>query len=210
MSVANSGLDHVEQDQTILRVFGTFRSYVEHEDKLISERISRTLLVHGFLLASGVLLLQSRVEAVAKCLGRDKGCWTLATAVGDNVHLLAPEQLATVLLLIDALLPVIALIGVVTTRSAQLGVWAAQEAIGSLCRKWASFQAEQQAHVARLSLPGLIAGGSEPVMKTGDGTSRFLRYLMLLWLMIFFLNVGLAAAWNLPAIWKWPSLPWLI
>ena len=30
----------------ILTIYRTFRDYIEHEDKLISERISRTLLVH--------------------------------------------------------------------------------------------------------------------------------------------------------------------
>ena len=103
------------EEDSVLRVYNRIRSYIEHEDKLINDRISRTLLVHGFLLASGVLLVQSRVEAAAKCMGRDQGCWPEAPA--SNAHLLAPEQLSIVLLLVDVLLPVIAMIGVVTTRA---------------------------------------------------------------------------------------------
>ncbi len=139
----------IGQAELVLGVYGSIRSYIEHEDKLINDRISRTLLVHGFLLASGVLLVQSRVEAAAKCLGRDKGCWTQATAAAET-HLLGPQQLPIALLLVDVLLPLIAIIGVVTTLAALRGVKAAHLAGDFVRSHWEKFAAAHKSMVDRL------------------------------------------------------------
>jgi hypothetical protein len=197
------------QDDVILGVYSRIRSYIEHEDGLVNDRISRTLLVHGFLLASGVLLVQSRVEAAAKCLGRDQGCWTEATT--SNAHLLAPEQLSIVLLLVDFLLPVIAMIGVVTTRAALRGVAAAEVSVTSVRLHWENFASEHRAAIDRLHLPGVTGGGSADVEEKGHGSAlNLLRHLFLLWLLIFLLNVGLAFVWHWQAVQSWPFVAeWL-
>jgi len=202
--VTTSDLETREED-SILRVYNRIRNYIEHEDKLINDRIGRTLLVHGFLLASGVLLVQSRVEAAAKCMGRDQGCWTQAT--GTNAHLLAPEQLSIVLLLVDILLPLIAMIGVVTTRAALRGVVAAEESVTSVRQHWERFAAQHRSAVDRLHLPGVTGGGSTAVEEKGHGSSvHLLRHLFLLWVFIFLLNVGLAVVWHWPALEGWSFL----
>jgi hypothetical protein len=191
------------EEDSVLRVYNRIRKYIEHEDKLINDRISRTLLVHGFLLASGVLLVQSRVEAAAKCMGRDQGCWPQATA--SNAHLLAPEQLSIVLLLVDVLLPVIAMIGVVTTRAALRGVAAAEESVTSVRQHWQRFASEHRGAIDRLHLPGVTGGGLAKAEEKGHGSSiNLLRHLFVLWFLIFLLNVGLGFVWHWPEVKSWP------
>ena len=197
------------EDDLILRVYTRIRDYIEHEDTLINDRISRTLLVHGFLLASGVLLVQSRVEAAAKCMGRDQGCWADLTT--SNVHLLPPGQLSIVLLLVDVLLPVIALIGVVTTRAAHNGVAAAEESVTSVRLRWEQFANQHRTAIDRLHLPGVTGGGSAAMEEKGHGSSlKLLRHLFVLWFLIFLLNVGLAFVWHWPTVRGWPFVSdWL-
>ncbi|MDX2204278.1 MAG: hypothetical protein NW223_16115 [Hyphomicrobiaceae bacterium] len=179
----------------VVQVYTTVRSYIEHEDKLISDRISRTLLVHGFLLASGVLLIQSRVEAVAKCMGRDQGCWTTQLAAAPNM--LPPQGLMIVLLFIDLLLPLIALIGIVTTRAALTGVAAAEDAITSVREHWETFASQNRADLQPLGLPNVTGGGLLANEVGGHGSAiTLLRNLLALWAIIFLLCVGLALVWH--------------
>jgi hypothetical protein len=190
----------MKQAELVLGVYDRIRSYLEHEDKLVNDRISRTLLLHGFLLASGVLLVQSRVEAVAKCLGRDKGCWTQAAAVTDAT-LLPPDQLPFALLLVDVLLPVIAMIGIVTTLAAQRGVKAADLAMASVRAHWERFATEHHIVVSQLHLPPVTGGGVKKAEIDGHRSSySLLRNLSGLWFLILLLNVALAFVWHWPVL----------
>jgi hypothetical protein len=162
MSDIDGRLSHIDErrENTILRVYDSSRKYIEHEDSLVNDRISRTLLVHGFLLASGVLLIQSRVEAVAKCMGRDQGCWS--EQAGAVANLLVPEQLTIALLLVDLLLPIIAMIGIVTTRAALSGVVAAEDSVTNVRLYWQKFASKHRDVVDHLHLPD-VTGADQPL-----------------------------------------------
>lgn len=189
------------QDGVIFAVYAKFRDYIEHEDSLVNDRISRTLLVHGFLLASGVLLIQARVEAAAKCMSRDQGCWSEAS----NVHLLLPEQLSIVLLFVDILLPIIAMIGVVTTRAALSGVVAAEASVTSLRMHWEKFASVHRATVDRLHLPSVTGGGNSAMEEKGHGSAvNLMRHLLGLWIFIFALTFSLIFVWHWPVLKRWP------
>jgi hypothetical protein len=168
---------------------------------LVNDRISRTLLVHGFLLASGVLLIQSRVEAVAKCMGRDQGCWS---GITENVHLLVPGQLTLALLLVDLLLPIIAMIGIITTRAALSGVVAAEGSVTNVRLYWQEFASKHRVEVDHLHLPDVTGGGSAALEEKGHGSAvNLLRNLLILWFVIFLLVVSLVFVWHWPALSKW-------
>ena len=50
------------QEHRSLELYKAYRDYIKHEDNLINQRVSRTLLAHGFLVASYVLLIGGKIE----------------------------------------------------------------------------------------------------------------------------------------------------
>jgi hypothetical protein len=156
----------------LIKRYSAFRSYIEHEDRLKGERLNRTLIVHGFLLASYGFLVQARVSS-AKCLGAVKDC------PADSI-----PYMQVILVITAVMLPVIALMGVFTTFAASQGMRAAKEAIVLVRDKWKNFDIGEL-HEPGLGLPELTGGGGN----RSDGTRRFLRYLLFLWLIIFAVSV---------------------
>jgi hypothetical protein len=176
----------LEKYNFILERYRTFRSYIEHEDRLTGDRINRTLFVHGFLLASYSLLIQARISG-AKCLSETHDC---PGAAGPYMQM--------ILLLTSVMLPVIAAMGIFTTLSARQGVRAAREAVDAVRDKYPDFDIAYFG-MTDIGLPALIGGGAKP--QRGGGTRRLLRYLTWLWLFVFVLSAyGVTghsdATWN--------------
>ena len=172
-----------QSEAILMERYRIARSYIEHEDKLASERISRTLLVHGFLLASYVLLIQARV--------------TVAVNYFSSKTDMTPTpkwNIEAIFFFIDTILPLIALIGIFTTFAARQGLWASEKSVASIRDNWEAFT-DRYAGAKHLGLPSLTGGGSEQVEQRGEGSqSRMLRYLLILWAIVLTLSVSIAAA----------------
>lgn len=179
----------------IVKLYEVLRSYLEHEDKLIHERVSRTLLVHGFLIASYVLLLQARIEVVAKCVERQGGC--------KHVSGELPAELTAILPLSDMMLPVIAIIGILTTRAARTGVEAAFKAADAVKLKWIA-ATQQFPDTANLVLPGIAGGGNKEVVSAGDqSVQRLLLSLLIMWWIILAIALISLVVWNSAVVAEW-------
>ncbi len=160
----------------ILERYRAFRSYIEHEDRLTGDRLNRTLVVHGFLLASYGFLVQARVSS-AMCLAPAQHCSS------ESV-----PYMQVILLLTSVMLPVIAAMGIFTTLSARQGVGAAKRAVISVREKWPDYD-HDYLQMKELGLPGLTGGGDPEVNGRGEGsTKRLLRYLLYLWLLVLFIS----------------------
>ena len=200
-------------NEQILTVYSLLRTYIESEDRLLHERGNRTLLVHGFLIASYVLLLQARIEVVAKCLERDTGC-------KDTLGKL-PFELETILVLSDLMLPIIAVIGIFTTIAAQRGTIAAHKAITALENQWIEIL-KQSPGSAVLRLPHVTAGGhdvaaenqercaatplwrlllrgkrDQTVKAQGENSAKLLlRCLLAMWSLVLLISLCSLLVWN--------------
>ena len=160
-----------------LEVYKNYRSCVEHEDRLTTDRLNRTLLVHGFLIASYVLMLQARVSAIASCLGRVGGC-------SRDYLAAAPIALARIQILTDLVLVVVALIGIVTTMAAARGVSNSKEAIYALKNDWDRYLGQLPLS-SGLALPSLIHQG------TGrSSTSLLIKGLTILWIAMLSISLS--------------------
>lgn len=176
-------------DEDLLTAFGHIRSYVEEENKLVSERISRTLLVHGFLIASFVLLIQAKAQSLSQVLSTTSPAKALqATEIGKGKGYI---DLQKILDISEIVLPLISLMGVLTGLAALVSVLAAGIALGGLYDK---AQALQQAHLEqwhRLSLPEVTGGGRALARFLGRaGAEVFLFLLFLFWVRLLLLSAG--------------------
>lgn len=195
----------LEVQDPLLAHYAVIRSYVEHEDRLIGERISRTLLAHGFLIASFVLLVQARIGAASQCLARDKGCASreviaLLRAQPNGAEQIAqlsgPDELAGFLVLAEFILPFIAFIGYTAAGSAHRGVQAAEKAIDSVRAIWQQSTTVRDAGgvdaLRERGLPPMTNGGHPDLEsgKFGSISRQLLFHLRLLWGGMFAASVG--------------------
>jgi hypothetical protein len=159
-----------------LELYKLYRSYVEHEDRLTTDRINRTILVHGFLIASYGLMLQARVGAITNSLGR-------AFVGGADSPATTIIALSRVQILIDLISIVIALLGIVTTISAARGIRNSKATIYNLKDGWNRYW-EEVPLSHRLALPALIGDG------TGRSSTRLLiNGLITLWIIMFLISI---------------------
>jgi hypothetical protein len=197
-------------DEITSKLFKTHeiaRSCIQHENILIGERVSRTLVVQAFLLGGYGLLVNARISCIT-----------------------AKPSIDALIFLTTLMLPLIALMGVFTARSAREGVLAAERAIGCVRKNWEIFvcknskafsgidwtdlagagqefeacsvderkkrkkQAEQlyyklaEQHIGwSLGLPGLTDGSHPPI--GGGGATGVLQWLLYLWAVVFALTI---------------------
>ncbi|MFM9939971.1 MAG: hypothetical protein ACKVP7_10805 [Hyphomicrobiaceae bacterium] len=203
-------MEHSEADRLLVQ-YKIIRSYIEHEDRLIGDRISRTLLAHGFLIASFVLLLQARVGAAAQCLARDNGCLNeqvrsvvaLKPESKERIASLSgPDDLAGVMVLAEVIMPFIALIGLLAAGAAYRGVQAAEKAIQSVRKTWEESSIVREAGgIDVLKSHGIpvVTGGGHPDLETDEysGISvKLLFFLRLLWGGILLASAVALLNWN--------------
>lgn len=175
-------------DEDLIGAYDSIRDYIEEENRLVAERISRTLLVHGFLIASFVLLIQAKAQAIAQA----------ATGAAIEVYEKALVQLKPIFDLADITLPLVAFMGVLTSLSALFGVMGATVAIRSLEQKARRLQEQHAEQWSRLCLPTVTGGGSDKAKLLG-----WLGAYGLIWLLIAFWAVVTAVSVSLK--W-WPAL----
>jgi hypothetical protein len=163
-----------------LAVYDQFRDYVKHEDELINARISRTLLLHGFLLAAYGLLLQAVTSVLSKPLGIDSN-----RCDGINFNGCATPQLQDVILLTNNLTTLIAILGVISAIGSILGVTAAKNAIDRLDDTYKAFATEYAEIAKALMLPTLTGGGDQQNSTRGYWAAYFLPWTTFaMWILI--------------------------
>jgi hypothetical protein len=176
-------------DTDYIEAYGCIRAYIEEENRLVAERISRTLLVHGFLIASFVLLIQAKAQAIAQA----------ATATNQDVLQRAHSLLEPIFRLADVSLPLIAAMGLLTSIAALAGVAGATFAMGSLrelAKKLREVHSEQS---TRLCSP-IVTGGGNPVAAL---LGWLAAYGLLILLIVFWAAIGYWSApwWGGPPRW---------
>lgn len=157
-----------DDDANFLTAYGIIRGYVEDENRLTSERISRTLLVHGFLIASFVILVQAKVQ------------------MPDGAK---PDDLLKVLLKFT--LPMIGVMGIITSVAALIGVSAASWAIDALDKRAELLKSSQTERWNKFSVPDATGGGSLRAKSWGRRSATGLLWsLLLFWFVISLLTLS--------------------
>jgi hypothetical protein len=141
------------------QLYSAYRSYIEHEDGLINNRMSWNFAIQGFLFAAFSFSAQKIAEVQEKLFADV----TLKTADVDRLTSLSGVGELRILLL------VLAFVGLLVSFFVYLGVWAARVAIENLegdynwLRDHSTYgpgsDAENKDDTYR-SLPGIIGGGS--------------------------------------------------
>lgn len=143
-----------------MNFFDFFMQYIQHENKHINERIDRTLVIHGFLLTSYVLLGKLLAEANVNNVGAEVGY------------------------IFKGIIVLIAICGFQTSWSLQIGVRAAGDAIRSIKANFKMFSKKYNVY-NDLLLPGLTGGGCEVAEKGGYKSVKMITdVLFWFWLIL--------------------------
>ncbi len=174
--------DDQQQQESTYELYKLYRSYIEHEDDLINQRISALLTVQSFLIGTYGFSYQKRFE-IAVNLAKDniladRRAQTETQAIPKTVNHAAIERSQHQF---DIFLLSLAFIGAVTAWLASRSITHAHNAILSLYTKWRDL-----ACLNRHSnhLPVIIGGGDEKAAGSGLNFSRTLPpILLILWVL---------------------------
>jgi hypothetical protein len=155
-----------------LEAFKVYRSYEEHENNLLNQRVTWLITVQTVLIAALAYLVQKQYEIVERVVASDKPFLDMAFAVLSG-------RFGIVLYLI-------AIVGGVFAGFALVGVVAAAEAQRRVRDQWKTRYVEAgENSVAGTFLPRLAGGGSEVAARLGRVFGYGLPCLfILLWLVV--------------------------
>ena len=151
--------------------FALYREFITHEDLLMNNRLSWSLVIQGFLFAAYAGALQKLVDIQTKCQA--------------NASTPARIQLHTLLVLLP-------LLGLFVSFFVLMGVNAARVAIETLYKRWK----QEVVHDYKRSgphygLPELIGGGSTFAHKTGLWATFSIPLVFgVIWLALLLPRVG--------------------
>lgn len=158
----------------LLTAYQQLRAYLEHEDELIDARISRALLLHGFLLAAYSLLLQAMSDIYSKPLGLEN-----SPCLGEKIANCLSPQLIEIQATAFNLTVLIGWLGLLTAFGSLIGVHAANSAIRKLDKRGKKLWLGNAALMDRLSLPPLTGGGAWWNRILGTASAYFLPVVTL-------------------------------
>ncbi len=159
-----------------LEIFRVFRSYAQHEDNLVNNRMMWMLSIHGFLYAAYALTLQKNLEILEKI------SLVMAKCMPDvdlGQYYLANTNLDGALTTLTLFLYFVAIVGILISASALWSINAAFNAIDGIRSVFAKqFPTEPYEGGAlafsipwetkdRLFLPALVGGGRMAGDKAG-------------------------------------------
>lgn len=172
--IASAGLSKAE----FIRTYENLRKYVEHEDNLVNARISRTLLLHGFLFAAFVLLVQAKAGAMSSLLSE-------GNCKADSIKVCAGPELGALFQVADLMLMLIAVIGVITSWGVLVGVRAAMKAIRGIEDVYDFILEKRDTKARELPLPYVTGGGDKRAREKGFSSNMTLPISLVgLWLLV--------------------------
>ncbi|MCW3847487.1 hypothetical protein OF829_09550 [Sphingomonas sp. LB-2] len=152
-------------------IYCVYRDYIKHEDNLINNRVGWFIQLHSFLIATYGIIFASFTSTFAR-----------------EAAAMVPGIRASACVLLAA----ISLVGIASSLSASLSIWAAHKAIKALNRRW---DAQSDKLDPRKVFPGLIGGGNKGRDWWGASFHLFLpACLFAAWIGSFFLLYDLSYA----------------
>ncbi len=167
-----------ERRKEILELWDVFRKYVEHEDLLLNQRVSRMLVVQGVMFAAAGAVLTEVIKTAAQMRpthAPPPATWLPFGPLTGYVGFLA----------------IVAAAGAVNAWLSKVEIGAADRALHGLEDRWEdSIELEE---LEQLRLPGLLRGGVDPQpLERKEGTWLPMLFLVI-WIILGFSTVGIAA-----------------
>jgi hypothetical protein len=144
-----------------IKIYEIYRKYVEHENELINDRVGWFIQLHSFLIATYGIVVNSLIS----------------TFFSEHLPYILPVWPQ---LIGCAILIMIEVVGLLSSRAASRSIGAAISAIKVLNEAWKQYPISQP---GALHLPGLTGGGSEEISLDGFKLLKELpRALYWLWI----------------------------
>lgn len=185
-----------------VRLYSIYRSYIEHENGLIDQRLTWNFSIQGLLFAAYAFAFQKTAE-----LWTALSDGTTTTPAGNATVALTPARLAYVLYSlkdIHIFLFVLAIMGALVSMVVMLSTKAASAALLALEERWHAIYPEYKISVKKTDthgdippgLPGLMGGGDYAAAHFwGFRAAQFLPVIFILAWVVLAVSVGMDYAY---------------
>ncbi len=169
-----------------LKRYEIYRDYIQHENDLSDSRISRTLVLHGFLFASYSWILRGKINlAQSKNL---KGDDLLVSNTAFISNKTINTDLSVLSNLSDIFLLLITITGMLTAIASLIGVKAAFDAIDKIKT---DSREKIQDDINTLNLPAINGGGCDIAERNGHLSAYSLvTIIIFFWFIVFLLTMN--------------------